>query len=127
MKSKQSSQIVAQPSVSRWRSAEQQCIEIEQYLGNNAIDVSKQNIGYDIESTTVNDEKRYIEVKLLSCIGGAFSMTNNEYTAAHQYNDQFYLCLIIQNDTPVENVSEQLVEKNDNKEDLYDVAKDIFG
>jgi len=35
--------------------------------------------------------------------------------------------LIIQNDTPVENVSEQLVEKNENKEDLYDVAKDIFG
>lgn len=101
LQSKQSSQIVAQPSVSRWRSAEQQCIEIEQYLGNNAIDVSKQNIGYDIESTTVNDEKRYIEVKLLSCIGGAFSMTNNEYTAAHQYNDQFYLCLIIQNDTEV--------------------------
>ena len=35
--------------------------------------------------------------------------------------------LIIQNDTPVENVSEQLVEKKENKEDLYDVAKDIFG
>ena len=35
--------------------------------------------------------------------------------------------LIIQNDTPVESVSEQLVEKNDKKEDLYDVAKDIFG
>jgi len=35
--------------------------------------------------------------------------------------------LIIQNDTPVENVSDQLVEKKDNKEDLYDVAKDIFG
>jgi len=35
--------------------------------------------------------------------------------------------LIIQNDTPVENVSEQLVEKNDDKVDLYDVAKDIFG
>ena len=35
--------------------------------------------------------------------------------------------LIIQNDTPVENVSDQLVEKKDDKEDLYDVAKDIFG
>lgn len=35
--------------------------------------------------------------------------------------------LIIQNDTPVENVSDQLVEKKENKEDLYDVAKDIFG
>ncbi len=35
--------------------------------------------------------------------------------------------LIIQNDTPVENVNEQLIEKKENKEDLYDVAKDIFG
>ena len=35
--------------------------------------------------------------------------------------------LIIQNDTPVENVSEHLIEKNSDKEDLYDVAKDIFG
>lgn len=35
--------------------------------------------------------------------------------------------LIIQNDTPVENISEQLAGKKENKEDLYDVAKDIFG
>lgn len=34
--------------------------------------------------------------------------------------------LVIQNDTPVEKVSESLVEKDD-KKDLYDVAKDIFG
>jgi DNA polymerase III subunit gamma/tau len=34
--------------------------------------------------------------------------------------------LIIKNDTPVESVSESLVEKKD-KKDLYDVAKDIFG
>lgn len=36
--------------------------------------------------------------------------------------------LVIQNDTPMENVSEQLVEdKKEEKKDLYDVAKDIFG
>jgi DNA polymerase-3 subunit gamma/tau len=36
--------------------------------------------------------------------------------------------LIIQNDTPIETVSEKLVEgKQEDKKDLYDVAKDIFG
>jgi hypothetical protein len=36
--------------------------------------------------------------------------------------------LIIQNDTPIEKVSENLVEeKKEDKKDLYDVAKDIFG
>ncbi len=36
--------------------------------------------------------------------------------------------LVIQNDTPIESVSEQLAEeKKDDKKDLYDVAKDIFG
>jgi len=37
--------------------------------------------------------------------------------------------LVIQNDTPVESVNENLVEeeKKENKQDLYDVAKDIFG
>jgi hypothetical protein len=36
--------------------------------------------------------------------------------------------LIIKNDTPIESVSEHLVDENkDDKKDLYDVAKDIFG
>jgi len=35
--------------------------------------------------------------------------------------------LVIKNDTPVENISEQLVENKKETQDLYDVAKDIFG
>jgi DNA polymerase-3 subunit gamma/tau len=35
--------------------------------------------------------------------------------------------LVIKNDTPVENISEQLVENKKEGQDLYDVAKDIFG
>jgi DNA polymerase-3 subunit gamma/tau len=36
--------------------------------------------------------------------------------------------LVIHNDTPIESVSEKLAEeKKDDKKDLYDVAKDIFG
>ena len=85
-------------SFSKWRSAEQQCVEIEKSLGNDAKDVSKQNVGYDVESIAKDGEKRYIEVKSIVSQGSPFSITNNEYTAAHQYGDNYYLCLITQND-----------------------------
>lgn len=84
-------------TVSKWRSAEQQCVEIEQLLFNaSAKDVSKQNLGYDVVSTTPDGKTRYIEVKSLNNQGDTFTMTNNEYTAAHQYNSDYYICLIIQ-------------------------------
>jgi len=86
------------PVVNKWRSAEHQCIEMENYLGNKAVDVSKQNLGYDVESTTKSGEKRYIEVKLLQNTGSAFSLTNNEYTAAHQYGENYFICLIMQSE-----------------------------
>lgn len=84
-------------AVSKWRSAEQQCVEIEQLLFNaSAKDVSKQNLGYDVLSTTPDGKTRYIEVKSLNNIGDTFTMTNNEYTAAHQYSSDYYICLMIQ-------------------------------
>lgn len=86
-------------SVSKWRTAEQQCIDIEKNFNNDARDVSKQNLGYDVESIEPGGEKRFIEVKSLKHIGDSFSMTNNEYTAAHQYGDNYYLCLIVQTDS----------------------------
>ena len=101
------------PQIAKWRSAEQQCIEIEKFFGNVAVDVSKKNVGYDIESTTPDGKKRYIEVKSIK-EDGSFSITNNEYTAAHQYGDQYYMCLLIQSaqniqaiyiQNPIENIS----------------------
>ena len=101
------------PHIAKWRSAEQQCLEIEKYFGNTAVDVSKQNVGYDIESTTPNGKKRYIEVKSIK-EDGSFSITNSEYTAAHQYGDQYFMCLLVQNSqniqaiyiqNPIENIS----------------------
>ena len=85
------------PIVSKWRSAEQQAVQIEEFLGNKAIDVSKKNIGYDIESTTSSGEKRYIEVKSLQKDSSTFAITNNEYTSAHQLGDEYYICLIFDN------------------------------
>lgn len=91
------------PHITKWRSAEQQCVEIEKIFGNMAVDVSKQNIGYDIESTMPSGEKRFIEVKSIKK-DGEFSITNNEYTAAHQYGDNYYLCLMIQDEKKIKAV-----------------------
>ncbi|RXT14876.1 sacsin N-terminal ATP-binding-like domain-containing protein [Ammoniphilus sp. CFH 90114] len=85
-------------SISKWRAAEYQCIEFEQMQGNQAKDVSKQNLGYDVHSETKTGEKRYIEVKSISNRNAEVSLTNNEYTAAHQYGDAYYLCIIYQQD-----------------------------
>ena len=53
-----------------------------------------QNLGYDVESTKPDGSKRYIEVKSVSRSDSSFSLTNNEYTAAHQYGDDYYICLL---------------------------------
>ena len=84
----------SKPIIPRWRSAENACVEIEKFLGNKARDVSTQNLGYDVESTTPIGEKRYIEVKSVFKSDRSFSLTNNEYTAAHQYGDAYYVCLL---------------------------------
>ncbi len=98
------------PVVAKWRSAEQQAVQIEEFLGNRAVDVSKKNVGYDIESTTPAGGKRYIEVKLLQNDYSGFSITNNEYTSAHQFADEYFICLIFENkaiyiQNPLKNLS----------------------
>lgn len=83
-------------NISKWRSAEIQCVEIEKYLfGNKATDVSKQNKGYDIESIDNNNNIKYIEVKSLKNDGEYFTLTNNEYTTAHMYAEKYFLFLCI--------------------------------
>ena len=66
-------------------------------MGYSVQDVSRMNVGYDIESTTSSGEKRYIEVKSLTNENAEFTITNNEYTAAHQYGNNYYICLVFDN------------------------------
>lgn len=87
----------SKPKVAKWRTAEQRVLQLERFMGCSAQDVSRMNIGYDIESTTSSGEKRYIEVKSLSSKNTEFTITNNEYTAAHQYKKNYYICLIFEN------------------------------
>lgn len=89
------------PHISKWRDAESKCIEIEEALGNRAVDVSLKNLGYDVLSTTPDGEKRHLEVKSVKK-DFSFSLTNNEYTAAHQYGDSYYLCLLCEDENSLE-------------------------
>lgn len=83
--------------IAKWRDAEVKCILIEESMGNTATDVSVSNYGYDVISKTPEGKTRYIEVKSVKK-DFAFSMTNNEYTAAHQYGEDYYICLLLENE-----------------------------
>jgi hypothetical protein len=83
-------------NISRWRTAEQQCVDIEISLGNDAKYVGNQNLGYDVLSKDSEGNVRYIEVKSVSNDNGTFTMTNNEYTSAHDKGEDYYICVIVQ-------------------------------
>lgn len=93
-----SSQTVSK-GITKWRAAEQQCVELEELWGNSAKDISKQNLGYDVESQTPSGETRYIEVKLMGKNVKSFTLTNNEFSAAHQLGENYYLCLVSQDES----------------------------
>lgn len=84
--------------VKNWQSAESICVAIEQAKGNIASDESKSNVGYDVLSIEPNGRKKYIEVKMLESEGLSFTMTNNEYSTAHLYGENYYLCLVVGKD-----------------------------
>lgn len=85
------------PHITKWRDAEEKCIEIEEYMGNIAEDVSVRNLGYDVISTTSDGTKRYIEVKSVKK-DYSFALTNNEYTAACDLRDAFWICLLCEDE-----------------------------
>ena len=69
----------SKPIIPKWRSAENACVEIERFLGNEAKDVSMQNLGYDVESTKPDGSKRYIEVKGRSGTDGVMLSENEKF------------------------------------------------
>jgi hypothetical protein len=65
-------------SLKRWRGAEQQVLAVLQAWGWKAEDVSRQNIGYDIEARTPEGEEVFIEVKSVDYVGQPFTLASNE-------------------------------------------------
>ena len=83
-------------SLKRWRSAEQQVLSLLTALGWTVEDVSRQNVGYDIEGRTPDGERSFIEVKSIDYPGQPFTLTSNEEAVARQKGNQYQLAIVRQ-------------------------------
>jgi superfamily II DNA or RNA helicase len=57
-------------------------------------DVSKENLGFDVRSTSPDGHKRYIEVKARAKIG-AVALTQNEWFKAKRFQDEYFLYAVL--------------------------------
>ncbi len=85
--------MVSVGAVTKWRSAEIQVMEYLRSQGWEATDVSKRNIGYDLEATSPTGEIFYFETKSISRVGEIFSLSTNEEVVARQYGKNYILAL----------------------------------
>ena len=81
----------------KWRSAEENTLSALNANGFRLKDVSKQNLGFDLEGSDPNGKNIYIEVKSIDYVGQKFRMTNNEFAAAQYKPGNYYLALVYQN------------------------------
>ncbi len=87
---------VVTSSVQKWRSAEENTLAVLNDNGFKLNDVSKQNLGYDLEGKDPNGDNIYIEVKSIDYVGQKFRMTNNEFAAAQYNQDKYYIAIVHQ-------------------------------
>ncbi len=83
-------------SLKKWRSAEQQVLSLLDLKGWDVEDVSRQNVGYDIEGLTPEGTEVCIEVKAIDNPGQAFTLTSNEEAVARQKGDSYRLAIVRQ-------------------------------
>jgi len=76
------------------RIAMQVTLEYELAQGRNPVDVSKENLGYDVRSTGKEGERRYIEVKGRAG-SGSVSLTQNEWFKARRFQEEFHLYAVM--------------------------------
>ena len=91
-------------SIKKWRSVEKNVAAVLELLDDidYVIDVSVQNMGYDLEAILKDGKKRYYEVKSVSDLGELISITNNEYSTAAKYKNDYYLAIASQSDSYIE-------------------------
>lgn len=89
-------------SLKRWRGAEQQVLAVLEAWGWKVEDVSRQNIGYDIEGRTPEGEMVCVEVKSIDYIGQAFTLTSNEEAVAREKGDTYRLAIVRQTNAHLE-------------------------
>lgn len=95
-KSKETSKDLIKQSVKRWRSAEEQTLVFLNLNGFDLKDVSKQNIGYDLEGYDPDGNEIQIEIKSISLPGQKFKLTNNEIAVAQVKQKSFFVAIVRQ-------------------------------
>jgi len=90
-------------TLQKWRSVEVNLVSFLQLDESidKVVDVSKSNLGYDIEIYRGSD-KEYIEVKSVERIGGTISITNNEYSTANEFKEKYILAIASQTNEGLE-------------------------
>lgn len=94
--------VVNNDGVQKWRSAEENTLAALNANGFRLKDVSKQNLGFDLEGSDPNGKNIYIEVKSIDYVGQKFRMTNNEFAAAQYKPGNYYIALVLQNKDTLE-------------------------
>ena len=89
-------------NLKKWRGAEEQLRNIFEAEGWTATDVSRQNIGYDIECENSEGKKLFIEVKLVETPTQPFIMTSNEEAVARQNGDSYLIAVVKQSGDSIE-------------------------
>jgi hypothetical protein len=88
--------------VNLWRSAEENALVLLNSVGFQLEDVSKRNLGYDLEGTDNNGNRVYIEIKSITRIGEKFRLTNNEVATAFEKADSYIIVLVRQFNSNIE-------------------------
>ncbi|MCX8051336.1 MAG: helicase-related protein [Chlorobi bacterium] len=68
-------------------------MDYERQQGRTPLDVSKENLGYDIRSTAPDGSVRYIEVKARATTG-SIALTPNEWYMAQRFGDEYWLYVV---------------------------------
>ncbi len=91
-------------AIPKWRTVEKNVCTLLESMPNVKIvrDVSEQNLGYDIEVLMNDGKKQYYEVKSVEYLGASISITNNEYSTANQYGNNYFLAIANQTNDEIE-------------------------
>ncbi|QQB63212.1 DUF3883 domain-containing protein [Kytococcus sedentarius] len=82
-------------AMSRWRTAEVAVLEYLNQRGWELTDVSRQNVGYDLEGAADDGIPVHIEVKKVESKNSRFSLTNNEMSVMVGASNRYLLAIVI--------------------------------
>lgn len=79
----------------RWRATELLVLDALNAAGYTLFDVSKSNLGYDLEGISPTGRKVYIEVKSITIPGEKFRLTNNEVALSRELGNDYILAIAL--------------------------------